>query len=99
VPSHDWRDRAENTTQQTLCDVRVEVHLSSGTELGPTERTDLAPGEATVPGVLIARTYLQKRIEKGVDTRFDLKLADHTQALQLATEQARFDYQKRPTSC
>ena len=35
-----------NTTQQTLCAVRVEVHLSTGTELGPTERTDLPPGES-----------------------------------------------------
>ena len=38
----------ENTTQQTLCAVRVEVHLSTGTELGPTERTDLSAGETTV---------------------------------------------------
>lgn len=37
----------ENTTGETLCAVRVEVHLSSGTELGPTQRTDLAPGTAT----------------------------------------------------
>ncbi len=37
----------ENATQQLLCAVRVEVHLSSGTELGPTERTDLQPGEQT----------------------------------------------------
>lgn len=37
--------RVENTTQATLCDVRVEVHLSTGTELGPTKRMDLAPGE------------------------------------------------------
>ena len=37
----------ENTTAQTLCAVRVEVHLSSGTELGPTERTDLPSGETT----------------------------------------------------
>lgn len=37
----------ENTTQQTLCAVRVEVHLSTGTELGPTERTDLPSGETT----------------------------------------------------
>ncbi len=36
----------ENTTRKTLCSVRVEVHLSTGTELGPTERTDLAPGES-----------------------------------------------------
>ena len=38
----------ENTTQQTLCAVRVEVHLSTGTELGPTERTDLPSGKTTV---------------------------------------------------
>ena len=37
----------ENTTGETLCAVRVEVHLSSGTELGPTQRTDLAPGGST----------------------------------------------------
>ena len=37
----------ENTTQEVLCAVRVEVHLSTGTELGPTARTDLAPGEST----------------------------------------------------
>ncbi len=38
----------ENTTRQTLCAVRVEVHLSTGTELGPTERTDLPSEETTV---------------------------------------------------
>ena len=37
----------ENTTGETLCAVRVEVHLSTGTELGPTPRTDLAPGAST----------------------------------------------------
>jgi hypothetical protein len=37
----------ENTTQQTLCAVRVEVHLSGGPELGPTARTDLPPGESS----------------------------------------------------
>ena len=36
----------ENVTQEVLCAVRVEVHLSTGTELGPTARTDLAPGES-----------------------------------------------------
>ena len=38
----------ENTTRQTLCAVRVEVHLSTGIELGPTERIDLPSGETTV---------------------------------------------------
>ncbi|MDE2719750.1 MBL fold metallo-hydrolase [Candidatus Palauibacter polyketidifaciens] len=37
----------ENTTDETLCAVRVEVHLSSGTELGPTQRTNVDPGGTT----------------------------------------------------
>jgi hypothetical protein len=35
----------ENTTGNILKQVRVEVHLSNGTELGPTTPTDLNPGE------------------------------------------------------
>ena len=35
----------ENTTNETLRQVRVEVHLSNGKELGPTTPADLAPGE------------------------------------------------------
>ena len=35
----------ENTTNQTLSKVRVEVHLSNGIELGPTPPTDLAPDQ------------------------------------------------------
>ena len=34
-----------NTTNATVDQVRVEVHLSNGVELGPTPRVDLAPGE------------------------------------------------------
>ncbi len=34
-----------NTTDENLRRVRVEVHLSNGTELGPTTPVDLAPGE------------------------------------------------------
>ena len=37
----------ENTTNQTLSKVHVEVHLSNGIELGPTTPTDLAPGQKT----------------------------------------------------
>ena len=33
-----------NITERVLRQVRVEVHLSNGVELGPTERVDLAPG-------------------------------------------------------
>ena len=36
----------ENTTDGTVCAVRVEVHLAGGPELGPTERRDLGPGES-----------------------------------------------------
>ena len=36
----------ENTTEGTVCAVRVEVHLADGPELGPTERQDLGPGES-----------------------------------------------------
>ena len=36
----------ENTTADTLNRVRVEVHLSNGTELGPTTPVDLAPGQS-----------------------------------------------------
>ena len=35
-----------NTTSETLCAVRVEVHLSTGPELGPTERTDVRAGQS-----------------------------------------------------
>ena len=36
----------ENTTGSVLSNVRIEVHLSNGTELGPTTPVDMAPGEA-----------------------------------------------------
>ena len=35
-----------NTTDATLKQVRVEVHLSNGTELGPTAPVDLEPGQS-----------------------------------------------------
>ncbi len=35
----------ENTTDRVLIRARVEIHLSNGTELGPTTPTDLAPGQ------------------------------------------------------
>ncbi len=37
----------ENTTDHTLCGVRVEVHLDGGAELGPTPPTDVPAGETT----------------------------------------------------
>lgn len=35
----------ENTTNNTLTNVRIEVHLSNGTELGPTIPVDMARGQ------------------------------------------------------
>ena len=35
----------ENTTNTTLNRVRVEIHLSNGTELGPTKPTDIPAGK------------------------------------------------------
>ena len=36
-----------NTTESTLCAVRVEVHLGGGPELGPTEKNDVPAGQST----------------------------------------------------
>ena len=42
--TQSFKGAVHNTTSKTLEDVRVEVHLSNGVELGPTKRTDLKPG-------------------------------------------------------
>ncbi len=43
--SNAFTGTVENTTNSTLQQVRVEVHLSNGVELGPTAPVDLAPGQ------------------------------------------------------
>ena len=45
APSNSFIGTVENTTSNTLPQVRVEIHLSNGTELGPTTPGDLAPAE------------------------------------------------------
>ena len=42
--TNSFQGTVENTTNETLKRVRVEVHLSNGIELGPTTPTELAPG-------------------------------------------------------
>ncbi len=42
--SNAFAGRVSNTGNEPLCDVRIEVHLSTGTELGPTERTGVPYG-------------------------------------------------------
>ena len=44
--SNSFKGTVENTTNNILRQVRIEVHLSNGVELGPTTPTDLAPGES-----------------------------------------------------
>jgi hypothetical protein len=44
--SSSFNGFVENTTEGTLKQVRVEVHLSNGDELGPTTPTDIKPGES-----------------------------------------------------
>jgi len=43
--SNSFMGTVENTTTGTLTNVRVEVHLSNGIELGTTTPVDLAPGQ------------------------------------------------------
>jgi len=43
--SNAFTGTVENTTNNTLTRVRVEIHLSNGTELGPTTPINLAPGQ------------------------------------------------------
>ena len=45
TPSNSFKGTVENTTNGVLNRVRIEIHLSNGTELGPTTPTDMAPGE------------------------------------------------------
>ena len=45
APSNSFNGIVENTTNSTLSNVRIEVHLSNGTELGPTTPVDMRPGE------------------------------------------------------
>ncbi len=64
IMSYDEKDDSfkgtvENVTNRTLSSVRVEVHLSNGTELGPTSSGDLDPGQ-------------QRAVElKAIDKPFD----------------------------
>ena len=43
--SNSFIGTVENTTGSVLTNVRIEVHLSNGTELGPTTQVDMAPGQ------------------------------------------------------
>lgn len=46
----------------------------------------------------LGRLYVERRVPRAVDHRFDEKLAHHRHELELITEQARYEYQRRLTS-
>lgn len=46
--NNSFKGTVENTTDEVLERVRVEVHLSNGIELGPTTPVDLKPGEKII---------------------------------------------------
>ncbi len=48
APSNSFKGFVQNTTNSVLTDVRIEVHLSNGTELGPTTSIDMPPGAVAV---------------------------------------------------
>ncbi len=43
--TNSFKGTVENTTSGVLTRVRIEVHLSNGTELGPTPPVNMAPGQ------------------------------------------------------
>ena len=66
--SHAFTGTVENTTQGTLRKVRVVVHLSNGTKLGPTASVDLAPGQVvdiTIPAGRRPFTHWSAYLEVG----------------------------------
>ncbi len=68
TPSNSFKGTVENTTNGVLSRVRIEVHLSNGTELGPTTPTDMAPGEQiaiTLPATPAAFTGWTAHAEVG----------------------------------
>ena len=67
--NNSFNGTVENTTIHVLERVRVEVHLSNGTELGPTAPTDLASGEVVtinLPATLNLFTGWTTHVEVGI---------------------------------
>ena len=46
--TNSFKGTVENTTSNILDRVRIEIHLSNGTELGPTTPINMAPGEVAM---------------------------------------------------
>ena len=68
APSNSFKGTVENTTDGVLDRVRIEVHLSNGTELGPTTPMDMAPGEVVainLPATAASFTEWTTHVEVG----------------------------------
>ena len=66
--SNGFKGTVENTSNGVLDRVRIEVHLSNGTELGPTTPIDMAPGEVvaiTLPATTASFTGWVAHAEVG----------------------------------
>ena len=57
--SNTFKGTVKNTTTKTLDRVRVEIHLSNGTELGPTPAGNLAAGETRDVELTATKTAFQ----------------------------------------
>ena len=71
LEANAFNGTVENTTNATLDQVRVEVHLSNGTEIGPTTPMDLTPGQIitiTLPATDASFTTFSAHPEIGTDT-------------------------------
>ena len=58
--SKSFKGTVENTTNETLERVRVEVHLSNGKEVGPTTPVSLSPGEKQTVKLTVTSTEFTK---------------------------------------
>ena len=72
APSNSFKGTVENTTDGILDRVRIEVHLSNGTELGPTTPMDMAPGEVVainLPATAASFTGWTTHVEVGAGSK------------------------------
>ncbi|MFC2169847.1 FxLYD domain-containing protein [Acidobacteriota bacterium] len=72
--SSSFMGTLENVTSEAISRVRVEVHLSNGTELGPTKLMDLEPGqkvEVKLPTEGQSFTWWKAHAESGASEHRD----------------------------
>ena len=55
--SNSFRGVVQNTTNSILTNVRIEVHIANGPELGPTPSMDLAPGQMAAVSLPFSQSF------------------------------------------